>query len=110
MAQLGALELRKRLLQGDPKALQDLRLGSQITVMEMLKIMAKLPPISALQLCNKQFGDWITEHVLQNGDDLDFVQEVVSATSDVGSINQSRNESWQTFLCGRNKDVSNAVN
>ena len=57
VAQLGALELRKRLLQGDADALQYLRLGSQITVMQMLKIMSKLPPISVLQLCNQQFGD-----------------------------------------------------
>ena len=57
VAQLGALELRKKLLQGDNNALQDLRLGSQITVMEMLKILGKLPPISALRLCNRQFGD-----------------------------------------------------
>ena len=57
VSQLGALELRKRLLEGDGGALQRYRMGFQTTIAEALKILGKLPPLTVLQLCNPQFGN-----------------------------------------------------
>ena len=54
VAQVGAMEFRKKLLQGDQEATQGLRLGDTCTVAEVLKILGKLPPLSVLQLCNPQ--------------------------------------------------------
>ena len=56
VAQLGALELRKRMIQGDPKAMQRYRLGTLTTVAELLNVLGKLPPLSILRLCNQKVG------------------------------------------------------
>ena len=70
VAQVGAMEFRKKMMVGDPSALQDLRLGSQVTVAEFLKRLGKSPTIAVLQLCNQQGGDWESEHLLQQSDTL----------------------------------------
>lgn len=87
VAQVGAMEFRKKLLQGDQDAIKGLRLGDTVTVAEMLKILGRIPPISTLQLCNPQAATWMKEHLLQHGDDLDYVQDVLTATGENTELN-----------------------
>ena len=57
VAQLGALELRTKMLEGSHGELQNYRLGSQTTVAEVLKVLGKMPPLTVLKLCNPKFGN-----------------------------------------------------
>ena len=57
VAQLGALELRTKMLEGSHGELQNYRLGSQTTVAEVLKVLGKMPPLTVLKLCNLKFGN-----------------------------------------------------
>ena len=91
VAQVGAVDFRKKLLQGDQNATQGLRLGDTITVAKMLKILGRLPPISILQLCNPQVAAWTKEHLLQHANDLDYVQDVLTATGDNTALNPTLN-------------------
>ena len=65
---------------GDNNAVRGIHLGSQMTVAELLKVLGKLPPLALISLCNKELGNYVKEHLLQHGADLDFVQDVLSAT------------------------------
>ena len=87
VGQLGALEFRKRMIQGDSGVLNSLRLGTQCTVAEVLKQLGQAPPLSLLQLCynNRRFN--FAEHMLQHADDLDFLQDVLTAKGNSSKIN-----------------------
>ena len=79
VAQLGALEFRNRIIKGDEAILKTLRLGSQTTVAELLKKFSEAPQLAMLELCygRKRFN--FVETLLQLVDDLDFVQDILSA-------------------------------
>ena len=57
VAQLGALELRTKMLERSHGELQNYRLGSQTTVAEVLKVLGKMPPLTVLKLCNPKFDN-----------------------------------------------------
>ena len=79
VAQLNAMELRKRMMSGNTDALQQTRLGATMTVAQMLKIFSEAPPLAVLMLVNKKFGSWVSNNLLQQSNDLDFVQNVITA-------------------------------
>ena len=54
---------------------------------ELLKVLGKIPPLSLLSICNPVFGKYATEHLLQHSDDLDFVQDVLTATGASKELN-----------------------
>ena len=87
VAQLGAMEFRDRLIKGDEKILKSLHLGTQMTVAEILKKFGRAPPLAILELCygRKEFD--FVESLLQVADDLDFVQNVLSAVGASHKIN-----------------------
>ena len=87
VSQLGAMEFRDRMIKGDATVLKTLRLGTQTTVAETLKKLGQAPPVAVLELCygRKQF-DFVAS-MLQHADDLDFVQDVLSATGSSNKIN-----------------------
>ena len=58
VAQLSELEFRRRMLNGNADALRNIRLGTQLTAGEFLKILGTLPPLALLRLCNRDFGDY----------------------------------------------------
>ena len=68
---------------------------------ELLKVFGKIPPLSLLYLCNSGFGKYLSEHLLQRADDLDFVQEVLSATARSKALNPVLNSLAAGF--GRQK-------
>ena len=77
VAQQGALELRKIMIEGDRSILSGLQLEEKTTVGQVLNKLKTLPPLAILKLCNKEVGDLVKENLLQHSDDLDFVQDVL---------------------------------
>ena len=51
VAQLGAMEFRDRMRNGDETVLKTLRLGTKTTVAEVLKKLGQAPPLAVLELC-----------------------------------------------------------
>ena len=51
LAQLGALELRKKMMAGDSEVLRTLKLGMKLSVAELIKKLSKAPPLAILKLC-----------------------------------------------------------
>ena len=86
-SQIGALEFRERLMKGDNSAVQNLRMGTNTTVAELLKTLGQIPPLSLLHLSNPEFANYTREHVLQINNDLDFVQDVLSAAGKSKRLN-----------------------
>ena len=101
VAQLTSLEFRKKLLEGDNNLVQNLHMGTWTTVAELLKVFGKIPPLSLLCLCNPEFGKYVSEHILQHADDLDFVQDILSATAVSTALNPILNSVIAGF--GRRK-------
>ena len=68
------------MMKGNSECLRSLRLGTQMPVAETIKVLGKAPPLAVLKLCygSKDFD--FTEHMLQQADNLDFVQDTLSST------------------------------
>ena len=68
------------MLKGNSEGLRSVRLGTQISVAETIKVLGKAPPLSVLKLCygSKKFD--FAEYLLQLADDLDFTQDTLSST------------------------------
>ena len=75
------------MIKGDAKILKSLRLGTQTSVADILKKFGRAPPLAILELCygRKKFD--FVESLLQMADDLDFVQDVLSAVGASHKIN-----------------------
>ena len=97
VAQLNALELRKRMMSGNIDALHQTRLGATMTVAQMLKILSDAPPLAVLTLINKKFGNWVSNNLLQQSNDLDFVQNVITAIGNYAEINPTMHAVLQGF-------------
>ena len=67
-------------MKGNSQVLSNLRLGTHMSIAAMLKEMSKAPPLAVLQLCYKGKAFNLPEHLLQHADDLDFVQDAITAT------------------------------
>ena len=52
-----------------------------------MKVFSKIPPLSLLHICNPEIAKYVTEHLLQHGNDLDFVQDVLKATGSSDELN-----------------------
>ena len=87
VAQLGAMEFRNRMLRGEDAALHTLRLGTQSTVCELIKKFGKLAPLTLLKICYGHRSFDFAERLLQHAEDLDFVQDTLTATGVSPSIN-----------------------
>ena len=87
VAQLGALEFRNRMVRGDNSAAKNLRLGTVITVAEFLKLLGQMSPLAVLQLCFGHESFDFPIHLLQHADDLDFVQDTLTATGASSELN-----------------------
>ena len=77
VAQQGALDLRKIMMEGDTSILSGLQLEERSTAAEVLKKLEAVPPLAILNLCNKEVAELVKESLLQHSDDLDFVQDVL---------------------------------
>ena len=87
VAQLGAMEFRNQLLKGDDTILKSLRLGTQSTVGEVLKNLGRAPPLAVLQLCYDRKAFDFAESLIQHADDMDFVQDTLTAIGESHNLN-----------------------
>ena len=56
VAQVGEMEFRKKMIEGDTSAIQGLHMGTQTTVAELLKILGKLPSTTVLHFATSLWG------------------------------------------------------
>ena len=79
------------MIKEDEAILKTVRLGSQTPVAELLKTFGRAPPLTMLELCygRKEFN--FSESLLQLADDLDFVQDILSAVGSAHEINPTLN-------------------
>ena len=101
VSQLGAQELRNLMMDGDPQVLRNIRLGSRGTAAQFLKALGRAAPMDVLRLCHKEKGNAIGELFLQQAEDLDFVQNVLTATANHKELNPLLNAILDAF--GRRK-------
>ena len=87
VAQVGLLDLRKKFMEGDVDVLQNLRLNSVMPVSETIRRLGQAPPMAVLKLCNRATGENISSKLIQHLDDLDFVQDALSVTSNHQELN-----------------------
>ena len=87
VAQLDAMEFRNRMVKGDTESLRTLRLGTQTTVAEALKKLSTMPPLTLLQLCYGYEDFDFAAHLLRHADDLDFVQDTLTAVGMSDALN-----------------------
>ena len=97
-------------MEGDDKLVKSLRLGTWTTVGELLNVFGKIPPLTLLNICNPEFGKYMSNHLLQHSDDLDFVQDVLKATGGSRELNPilnsvlagfGRRRRYGKFKCGQ---------
>ena len=67
--------------------LQTLRLGTHLSVAEMIKKMGQAPPLAVLRLCYDQKNFDVSDQLLQHADDVDFVQDTLSTTGNSMQLN-----------------------
>ena len=67
-------------MKGNADKLKALRLGMMMPVAEVLKALGKAPPLAVLKLCYGSNDYDFADYVLQHADDLDFIQDTLSAT------------------------------
>ena len=103
------MEFRNRLVKGDDSALANLRLGTRVSVAEIVKTLSQVPPLTLLQLCYGHANFDFPSHLLQHADDLDFVQDTITATASSAELNPvlnavlasfNRRRRWQRFKFG----------
>ena len=94
-AQLGAHEIRRLLSSGDSEASFDL--AARGTAAQFIKMLGKVSPLGLFKLVNKPLHDQLLERLLQNADDLDYVQEVLSLTAEKPEVNPSMNAVADAF-------------
>ena len=87
VAQVGLLDLRKKVMEGDVDVLQNLRLNSVMPVAETIRRLGQAPPMAVLKLCNRTTGEDISNKLVQHLDDLDFVQDVLTVTANQQELN-----------------------
>ena len=87
------------MLRGEDTALRTLRMGTQSTVCELIKKFGKMAPLTVLQICYGRRNFDFAEKLLQHAEDLDFVQDTLTATG--GS--QSLNPIFNGVLAGFNR-------
>ena len=95
--QIRELEFRQKMMHGNTEALKTIRMGTQLTAAEFLKILSSLPPLALLRLCNQEVGDYVGTHLLRQADDLDYVQNVISASGRNAELNPMLNAVLAVF-------------
>jgi hypothetical protein len=103
VAQIEALELRKRLMQGESGALNDLDLNSKMTFAEFLEKLRSLPPLEVFRLYDRRLEEFVTENLLKHSDDLDFMQDILYATANHSTLNPTLHSVIAGFDRRRNK-------
>ena len=87
LAQLGALEYRKKMMMGDSDVLQNIRLGTRLSAAEFIKRLSRAAPLAVLRLFHGHLKYDFSDQMLQHAEDLDFVQDVLTASGNTIQLN-----------------------
>ena len=82
VAQVGAHSVRTLLTTGDAQALHNIKPDDYGTAAQFTKALAKAPMLDVLRLLNKDKTLQIVEGLLQNADDLDYLQNLITSTGE----------------------------
>ena len=97
VAQVGAHNIRKMLNDGDRSILQKMRLDTRGTAAQFLKALTKAPLLQILERINADRYKEVREGLLQQADDLDFLQTVVTSVHDAPALNPTLNAITDAF-------------
>ena len=91
VAQAGAHHIRRLLSDGNRSTIRDMKPGTRGTAAQFMKAMAKAPVLQILEKVNIDKYNELKESLLQQADDLDFLQTLVTSVHDEPAINPSMN-------------------
>ena len=91
VAQAGAHHIRRLLSDGDRSTVRDMKPDTRGTAAQFMKAMAKAPVLQILEKVNINKCNELKESLLQQADDLDFLQTLVTSVHDEPAINPSMN-------------------
>ena len=74
-------------MSGDSNVLRGMKLGTAGTAAQFIKVLEKVPPMEILNLCKPELGAWLGEAFLQQADDFDFIQNVLTANGEYPELN-----------------------
>ena len=97
VAQVGSHNIRKMLNDGDRSTLQDMRLDTRGTTAQFLKALREAPLLQILERINPDRYKKLREGLLQQADDLDFLQTVVTSVHDAPALNPTMNAITDAF-------------
>ena len=97
VAQIGAHNIRKMLTDGDKSTLAEMRPDSRGTAAQFMKALAKAPVLKIIEHVNLEKYQELKEHLLQQGDDLDFLQNVVKLATEEPALNPIMNAIGDAF-------------
>ena len=97
VAQAGAHNIRKLLSDGDQSILASMKPDTWGTAAQFMKAMAKAPVLQILQKINIDKHRELREGLLQQADDLDFLQTLVTSVHDDPAINPTLNALTDAF-------------
>ena len=113
VAQVGAHNIRTLLSSGKEDALRDIKYATYGTAGQFGKALAKAPFLEALRFIDKEKTAQLVESLLQNADDLDYLQSLMTSVGKQPSINPTMNAVAEAFarrrVTGRFKTGAQSV-
>ena len=74
-------------MSGDSNVLRGMKLRTTGTAAQFIKALGKASPMEILNLCRPELGAWLGEALLQQADDFDFIQNVLTANGEYPELN-----------------------
>ena len=96
-AQIGAHNVRKLLTDGDRVTLNEMRPDTRGTAAQFMKALAQAPVLQIIERVNGEKYQKLKERLLQQGDDLDFLQNVVKSATEEPALNPVTNAISDAF-------------
>ena len=97
MTQIGAHRVRKMLTEGKTGVLKNLRLEAHGTTLYFKKTLQEAPLIEVLEFLDNDRSTELKERLLQQADDLNYLQELISALGKEASLNPPLNAVIEAF-------------
>ena len=92
VAQIGAHDIRSSLNSGSSEILENIMYDTRRgTATQFIKLLAQAPMLEVMELISKEKKEKITEKLLQHADDLDYLQNLVTAIGREPGLNPAMN-------------------
>ena len=112
-AQIGAHRVRTLLTSGDEDVIANIRRDDYGTAGQFAKALARAPVVEVLKFLAKDKASEIVGGLLQNADDLDYLQNLITSIGKQPSINPTMNAVVDAFarrrIAGRFKTAGQSV-